>query len=397
MRDFGGDIAMFNVLDIARRVAVAAAKPAASNSKPAAAAKPSKPSVPENQPAPTAPVAPGSSPVTSATSKAPLRPDSHRGRRDRKIAELKKDISQLQAKEAVTSAVSSIPLLGMVAAPAAKIVLGSSSTSKEIAKKKDELKTEQALNLLTDTVYALGAPPSLVNALDGGVQVKVVDDARLASDAAYDPKSNTIEVPKSMIEDTAKQLDKLEDQGIVTADGNVIDERRLNASTTADQVIKSATLVGAHEATHATQDANGTLAASDQLQSAIIADASAGARNLGGEDRAAVIEFAEQKAELARIKIEEVPAYQAQELRDMQLGASVRVLVTVDRAGKPLPLDQAAANVAALQSGTPLPYGESKGWVRVSDELLIDAHRAVPGIKRPGIKRPGIKRPGHTI
>ncbi len=388
---------MFNVLDIARRVAVAAAKPATSNSKPAAPDQPRTPAVSANKTGSAAPAAPGSTPVTPAASKAPLRTNTHHGKRDRKIAELKKDIAELQAKEAVTSAVSSIPLLGIVAAPAAKIVLGGSSTSKEIAKKKDELKTEQALNLLTDTVYALGAPPSLVNALDGGVQVKVVNDAQLASDAAYDPKSNTIEVPKSMINETSKQLEKLEEQGIVTADGNVIDEQRLNTSTTADQVIKSATLVGAHEATHATQDANGTLAASDTWQSAIIANGEQAARNLGGEDRAAVVDAAHERAELDRIKIEEVPAYQAQELRDMQLGASVHVLVTVDRTGKPLPLDEAAANVAALQSGTPLLYGESKGWVGDSDALPTWLTDAVPGFKRPGFKRPGFKRPGEKI
>ncbi len=337
-------------------------------------------------------------PVGPSTSRRPLRETAHEGHRDREIDKLEHNIKDLERKQATMARLSHMSVSRGTTNAAAQSAAQASAIRTDIAEQKEELQEQKVLNLLTDVVHSLGAPQSVVNALDGGVEIEVVDERDLASDAAYNTTTRRVEVSDDLIEDAEAALSALQAQGIVDEDGSVIDSDRLDASSHADSLIKTATLVGVHEVLHARQDTTGILARSDERRRKLIQTRMADAQDLDPALRRAVYTDAERDAEMQRIRIEEVPAYRTQEQADLALGASVRVLVTVDRTGNPLPLEQAAENVYALQMGTPLLHGESAGWSRSAYEQQQQAASdSVPGFRRPGEEIPGFRRPGETV
>lgn len=336
-------------------------------------------------------------PIGPTTSQSDLRTGSHHGKRDERIKDLEGDIDSLEKKTTVANIASSVPILGWLAKPVVDAAV-TDDAKQDLGNKRSELRQEKVLNFLADTMYALGAPVSLVNALDGGAHIKVVKDADLDSDAAYNSQTKAVEIPETMIIEAQRAQQQLQKDGIVSKDGKILDQARLDQSAVADDLVKAANLVGTHEMTHLTQDQHGVIDQSNQLQNSILEHAVSGAAHLAPEDTAAVRESAEADAEKARVAVEEVPAYVAQEQSDLRLGASRQVLVAVDQSGAPLPTEQAVENVIALQNGDPLLHGVSAGWSPPAEPttspLQSFLEQLLPGIKHPGIKHPGLDHPG---
>ncbi|MCW2924796.1 MAG: hypothetical protein JWM98_2200, partial [Thermoleophilia bacterium] len=203
------------------------------------------------------------------------------------------------------------------------------------------------------------------------------------------------------------------------------DKERFDTSTEADKVIKTVSLVGVHEVTHADQDAAGTFNTAyskaanvvDQARLALGGDATTAAGT-------AALEVAATQGESERVSQVEVKAYERQEANDLTSGAKKEAFVSVDESGAPLPLAQQVANVTAFELQQPLPFGPSKGYVRKGDALNLTPQgvagaangsvnldaatpagglafgfdvldQIVPGYRGPGYRGPGEEGPGY--
>jgi hypothetical protein len=293
-----------------------------------------------------------------------IRATDHNDKLKQRIAQLHGDINSLNKKKGLLNITSAIPFLGIIAKPVMQAVAGN-NIQKDISKDQSELGQAQTLNFLADTMYRLGAPEAVVNAITGGQKIEVVPDSKLNDDAAYDSKTKTIQVSQSTMDQARKDLTTLEQQGAVNSDGTVTNVNKLDASSTGDNAAKYASLIGAHEATHAKQADDGTLAKfnstrqdiQNRFQQRIQTATSPDQRNQLRQQEDGAINDAE-------VRIMEVPAYHAQEVAQNDAGAPGKVTLTMDANGNELPIDQQVANVKAFEDDTTIQYGPSAGDTR---------------------------------
>ncbi|MCB0878131.1 MAG: hypothetical protein KDC46_04035 [Thermoleophilia bacterium] len=288
------------------------------------------------------------------------------------------------------------------------------------------IREQRGLNAVADVMHAMGADTKVVDLLDDPERVTVVADAELSGNAGYDQASDRILVSRSMAQRAGSIAERLELQGMLDAHGSVVPGKLddLDASGDVDELLKIGSLIGVHEAVHARQHDDGTLDHTDA--------------SLSGEAHDALLDWSKDmpvgipmsadeigdlwresddawRVESKRVDAEEYDAYVAQERADLELGATLRVQLVTHRDGTPLPRSQGVANIAALERGTPLPYGPDSGWMRPeSVGAIIDGlgmpRESVPWVgledaaegstmatEQPGWKRPGWKRPGTEV
>ncbi|MBC7644258.1 MAG: hypothetical protein H7123_03965, partial [Thermoleophilia bacterium] len=303
----------------------------------------------------------------STTLAATTRDGASNGSRGKHIDLLESQISSISTKQALIDILpAALPGIGLLGKLVMDKVVGD-DMNKEVNDKKGELETEKTINFMAQTLYALGAPQTAVNALDGSQKINVVDDKTLASDAEFDSKTGAINVSQSLVNKVAVDQKKLLKQGIINANGAVLDQERLNKSGLKENTVKIASLVGAHEATHATQQATGVIdqfkQLNDDMRKRILGTAD---NNADTNTIKKLQDAADTASNLLREHMLEYDAYHNQELTQIAAGAPGKVHVTIDTDGKALPFEHAVQNITAFETDTPLMFGPDAG-IKKSD------------------------------
>ncbi len=253
-----------------------------------------------------------------STSRLRLRSENFDGQRDDVIAETRADLRE--TRRSLTELDDSGNLVNRIVGTALE-------TRENILE--ERLQEHVDMNFLGETLFALGASEERTEVLDGAGGVDIISDhgrEEEHADAHYSTESGDIAVHGDMLEEVREVREELQKQGIIDANGNVLDAELLDESEIGNEAIKAAALISVHEHEHFEQDGHGL---EDEYNRILAQNPNM------------------SPAEKERLLVEmiEFPAYREQELEQFNLGAGTKTNLTLDDNGQDLPYETAVERI----------------------------------------------------
>lgn len=310
---------------------------------------------------------------------------SHKGRRDRTILKLQKKVTKLQKS---------------LAREPSKTERDDIRAS--LASLKKQLTKQKSADWLTNIAYRMGAPLEIVKALDES-RIKIVPDSAMDSGAAFDEESGMVLMRESTFKKLRSDLRELAKDGIVDLKKrDVKNTGGLRGRAAYHDIVVTQALVGAHEASHAS-DAHGghSRSAARKFQSDIIRYSSA-LKQAGSLTGDAAVE-AKKRAEMTLLKRYiahfEYKAYYDQERYQWKMGRAPKKSgwSTIDDNGKRIDRDKALGNLAAFLSDKGFTAEKALAAASSADGHGHDHDHDIPGWRKNGEALPGWRKNGEAL
>jgi hypothetical protein len=263
------------------------------------------------------------------------------------------ELDRAAAEVAAQTTLSEIAAGAAVAQATAAINESFEETQEEIREEAAEaaaqLADAEVLSLMAEAAYVQGATERAVGIMDGttGAKLEIVDVDLVQGDAVYDSATDTTYVERALVDRIAEAHAELVRDGVVTADGTVLDQAAFDVHPASDQVIQGVALIGVHEDVHFVDDTVNQFLGVSYFE-AVKAVSSILPESLG------------QPLEQALL---ETHAIDAQTNALMAMGVPLEVMRTRTPDGDYLGTIAATINVLDSYAGRPLSFGVSEGQV----------------------------------